>query len=595
MPATSELIVVLSSRPFDLQQVYKEQPSAGSEIMKRSIAISAAEELPDHWLGYDAVDVLVMSIDDGPLWRELAADSERLAAIEEWVELGGRLVLMCGGEQAEAAFGGGSGLATLLPGKFADVVRRLPDTGRLEQYANSEASIGAGGVRATISVPRLTDVEGNIEVYVGQRPRDLPLVVRSPRELGEIAFVGLDFAKPPLANWPGRTAFLQAVLRPYVASDGDRSDSQTLVTRGYNDLSGALRQSLGRSFAGLSPVTFSGVTLLALAYLLVLGPIDYFVIHRWLGRPIMAWVTFPLFVLLFTGAALALTDWRRGDGGVRVNRREVIDVDVLSGRTRGSYWATLYAPRAARLNLKFESATISNEVAATSQLSAWGLPGVGIGGMQSGGLDLGIVRNEYRYVDDLSGLEGVPVLTSSTKSFNAGWQTIVTPPLAATLTDVDGLVEGTIENHTGERLLNVLLFYNGWGYQLGNVDDGEQVTVNDELSPLRVKTIVTRSAIGRAAAREDESFVFRPEDVGADGLLNLIMFYEAAGGQAFVQLPNRYQADVDLSRLLDLGRAVVVANVEGGGSRLLDTDSGDELGKADSAEVIYRFVLPVRN
>jgi hypothetical protein len=591
-PATGELLAVLSSGPFDLTQAYKEQHAADGGIVKRSVAVRSASELPMDWFGYDGVDVLIMAVDEGSLWQELSADRGRLTAIERWVELGGRLVLLCGGESAQAAFGEGGGLATLLPGKFAEVVR-LPETGRLEQYANSESPIGAGG-RMAIRVPRLTDVDGNIEVYAGQRPSDLPLVVRSARGLGEIAFVGLDFAKPPLVDWPGRAAFLQAVLRPYVANDGARSTSQTLVTRGYNDLSGALRQAMGRSFPGLSPVSFSAVTVLALAYLLVLGPLDYFLVHRWLRRPMMAWVTFPLIVLLFTGAALAFTDWRQGDVGLRVNRREVVDCDTISGRARGTFWSTIFTTEAARLDLRCDVNALPRGGEPEVLLSAWGLPGGGIGGMQSGGMDLGIVRDAYRYTSSRDGLENVPVLTSATKSFLARWTAPIERPMIAELADVDGLVAGTVENRTGKKLRNVRLLYGEWGYRLGEIADGERVDVSDELSPLRVKTIVTRSAIGKIASSDEDAIVFSPGDAGPDGILDLMMFYEAGGGRGFAQMSNRYQSDIDLSRLLELGRAIVVADVDSGGSQLIDAENGQKLGKADSSEVVYRFVLPVR-
>jgi hypothetical protein len=592
VPATSELLLVLGSTPLDLKEVYREQHEPQAEVVKRTVSVNSASELPVDWFGYDGVDLLIMSVDDGALWRELSADRERLAAIERWVELGGRLLLMCGGEQAEAVFGHNGGLVALLPGKYAEVVR-LPETGRLEQYANSESSIGAGGRRA-ISVPRLTDVDGNIEVYSGQRGTDLPLVVRSARGFGEITFVGLDFAKAPLADWPGRTAFLQALLRPHVADDGARSASQTLVTRGYNDLSGALRQAMGRSFAGLSPVSFSAVTVLALTYLLVLGPIDYFLVHRWLRRPMMAWVTFPLIVLLFTAAALAFSDWRKGGTGIRVNQRQIVDIDSIAGRARGTYWSTMLTPQAAKLSVRLNVQALPQSEEPQVLFSTWGLPGRGIGGMQSSGMDLGIIRDAYRYTDSRDGLDNVPVLTSATKSFFARWTAPVEPPMVAELVDVEGLVSGTVENRSGTLLRNVRLLYREWGYRLGDMADGRSVEVSDELDLLKVKTIVTRSAVGKVMASNEEAVVFRPEAVGADGILDLMMFYEAAGGRGFAQMANRYQADVDLSRLLELGRAIVIADVDRGGSNMVDADGGAALGEADSSEVVYRFVLPVR-
>jgi hypothetical protein len=72
------------------------------------------------------------------------------------------------------------------------------------------------------------------------------------------------------------------------------------------------------------------------------------------------------------------------------------------------------------------------------------------------------------------------------------------------------------------------------------------------------------------------------------------MFYDAVGGFSFAQLQNRMQAYCDLSRFPQLGRAVLVADVETEGSRLVNPESGAAIGEVDTAAVIYRFVLPVR-
>jgi hypothetical protein len=167
----------------------------------------------------------------------------------------------------------GAPLAEFVPGRFTELVR-LPETAPLEHFARSEVPLAAGSSRTTMMVPQIVDVVGNVEVYAGQRSSDLPLIVRKARGLGEVAFIGVDLAASPMKEWPGRMPLLQAVLRPYVAPRDDREAAQSLVARGYNDLSGALRQRLGRSFTGVAPMTFSVVTLLAIAYLLILGPVD---------------------------------------------------------------------------------------------------------------------------------------------------------------------------------------------------------------------------------------------------------------------------------------------------------------------------------
>ena len=76
--------------------------------------------------------------------------------------------------------------------------------------------------------------------------------------------------------------------------------------------------------------------------------------------------------------------------------------------------------------------------------------------------------------------------------------------------------------------------------------------------------------------------------------MNLMMFYEAAGGLKFAQLPNRFQSDCDLSAMLKpgLGRAVLVAEVPEAGSRLIDQSSSEPIDD-DVATVVYRFVISV--
>jgi hypothetical protein len=74
-----------------------------------------------------------------------------------------------------------------------------------------------------------------------------------------------------------------------------------------------------------------------------------------------------------------------------------------------------------------------------------------------------------------------------------------------------------------------------------------------------------------------------------------MMFYEAMGGSKFAQLPNRFQADCDLSGMLtpNLGRAVLVAEVPQPGSRLIDKSSGEPMHN-DATTLVTRFVIPVK-
>ena len=144
---------------------------------------------------------------------------------------------------------------------------------------------------------------------------------------------------------------------------------------------------------------------------------------------------------------------------------------------------------------------------------------------------------------------------------------------------------GTIENRTGRQLRNVRLLYGDWGYRLGRSEAGGRIEVGDELEPAQREDDRHAGRARRTGCRgEAEASVFVAERASAEELLNLMMFYEAAGGLGFAQLPNRYQAYCDLSRLLELGPGDPGgrrARRPAAGWSMRDSEPGD--GERDSA------------
>jgi hypothetical protein len=296
---------------------------------------------------------------------------------------------------------------------------------------------------------------------------------------------------------------------------------------------------------------------------------------------------------------MSLAAWRNGGAVSRANRLELVDVDTIAGRARGTLWTTICSPTATKLDLSVNGPRLGTDSTQGKEmlLSWWGLPGTGIGGMQSGGIDLGIVHSGYRYGSDRNSLLGVPILASATKSLISRWTSPVSTMIDAELSDQDGLAVGSITNRTGFRLQNVRLLYGSWAYRLGDLNAGKHVDVGEQLSPRKVKTIVTHDALGETgtAMGTAEGQLFTPEKASAKEILRLMMFYEAAGGYGFAHLPNRYQAYCDLSRTLELGRAILVADATGPVAQLVDESTEAEVGdKQDESTVVYRFVLPVK-
>ncbi len=596
LPSTGELLLQLGAGSLGLDEVLADQEAVDSSLTSNFVQVTDVDSLPTDWFGYEAVDVLVLTTSDVAFCERLAADARRLEALRRWLELGGRLVV-CSGRTATKLLAAGMPLAEFVPGKFTELVR-LPQTQTLENFAGSGDAISQSGARQSIPLPQLVDVQGRVDLF--GRGNELPIVVRAARGLGELVFVGVDLTESPFADWSGRRPFLRAVLRPYLVEPDASQSKQKLVSLGYDDLAGALRQRLGLSFTNVAVIGFPIVAALIIGYLLLLGPIDYLLVERVTRRPWVAWLTLPVIVLATSLGAAVLVGAAKKTDGLRINQAELVDFDLTTGRTRGICWATLYSPRAEQFDVALAPRLPNGQPAAGAQsLVSWlGLPGSGLGGMHAAGEPIDVAGVSYRAATNWSELLGMPVLTSSTKSLFARWDNAktagVTLPLAADLAvDEDGLLVGSLTNETGATLADACLLYGQWGYRLGDLGPGQRLEVGPQLNAYRVKTIVTRRARSGAETEQD---TFLADRATVDELLSVMMFYQAAGGEGFAGLPNRYQADCDLSRLLELDRAILFANGTRGGSRWTDAATGDSLeSEQDTSTVVYRFVIPVNN
>jgi hypothetical protein len=599
LPATAELLVTLAPAPFGFREAISDRAASTGLHARRVVELATIADLPDRWIGYEAIDVLVLSIGDGSLWRELARDERRLSALREWIELGGKLVILFGGRAGPGLVDGEVSLALIAPGKFDGErsLGRLPDTSAIKHYAQSDVEIVRTGERSQLGIVQLADPEGHVELYA-RGPAHSPLVVRAPRGLGGVTFIGLDLDVPPLSTWSGRNGLLRAVMKPLVGGDEAVGVSRNLMTTGYEDLSGTLRQQLAESFSGVRPTSFSAVVGLSLFYVFVLGPVQLLLVRGWFKKSWAAWVSFPLVLFLFAAGAVALANARDTGGGSRVNSAEIVDIDVSSGQARGTYWATLYSPSAKRYDVTFATNYSTMPSDGLDAFLSWnGLAGSGIGGMRSAGPDFGQLPAGYRQPIPRK-LEGVPLLSAGTKSFIARWSSPAGPSIDAELRDDNTMLAGKIVNQTGLPLKNARLLYGSWAYRLKDIEPSGVRTFDSETVPISVKTLLTGLALGApvGALLRSERNVLATEQASVDELLNVMMFYEAAGGAGFAGLPLRYQAECDLSRQLELGRAVLIAEVEDPTSHLdvAGVPGAEIVASESNSRTIYRFVLPVQ-
>lgn len=568
IPATERLIVEVGSRA----------PIA--EAMDEAVtARVAAEALPATWLGYEGVETLLVAGGDSRALAEMPPADRQIVAISDWVARGGRLVIAVG-DRAPALLGQGGPLESLAPGRVTGVAP-LVRTESIEEYAEAAAPVPSRE-QGAVRLAQVADVSGRVEAYAGGRAEGLPLVVRSWRGFGEVTFAAIDLDAPAIQQWSGGQRLTARVLGLSGGAGGQGADSGgALVKRGFNDLAGEAYVKLGESFEGVTTTPMTALVAAVVAYLAIIGPGAYLLGHRVLGRTGAAWVVLPLVIVAVGVAAYAWRGQSTGDR-VRVNQLELVDVDCQTGFERGVAWAQVFSPRAARYDLSYSLAGAgrADEPPASGFLTWYGLPGTGLGGMQTPADSLLSTEAGYQVAATPEGLRGAPINLRASKAVTARWTATERPAVEMDLTATSaGLVEGVLTNATGRELRDCRLLYGGWGWRLPAMPPGAVVSVDASVRPARFRTILMRG-FRRAGGEKQRSLA---------ELAHLMMFSQELGGREYAGLDNAYQAFCDLSGALRAGRPVLLARCDEPRIRLMS--GGEELDTVQpTGGAYFRFI-----
>lgn len=446
--------------------------------------------LPDRWIGYDAVDVVVLGTGKRDFVLQLAQDGEsaRRNALLEWVRRGGQLVMSCGRNKQEVA----QLLARmpLLDVKVtgSEVMATLPVVSNQWSERINLAPL------QQVEVATLTAGQG---VNVLVREARKPVIVQSARGLGRVVLVAFDLDAPPFSTWDGQDAFwarLRKEVAPYIpgrargkpaAADGQPGPQRGFGDEQKYDYRADLKRLL-ETFEEAPTISFTWVALFLLGYILLVGPLDYFILKKLFKRLELTWVTFPLTVLVVSVAAYCTAYAMKGDD-LRINKIDVVDVDLNEpGQVYGTSWFTLFSPRVATYTVGIEPAgDWAAPVPEGGPKPVMTLLEGGDRAFRAGSQDL--FRRPYLYADDESGLVRVPIPVWATRSFSANWHAPVkpkTPPVGFT-DDVGPLrlsrdgqaLVGRLTNNLPVKLTGVTLIFRDRCYSLDALEPGESKRV----------------------------------------------------------------------------------------------------------------------
>ncbi|MEM8678897.1 MAG: hypothetical protein AAGF97_06000, partial [Planctomycetota bacterium] len=434
--------------------------------------VTNSAELPDDWFAWQGVDLLIIPTGDLTFVESIA--EPQWAAMIEWVRCGGRLILSVG-TQAEQVFAADSSLSTFAPGKMTQLIRQR-ETGALENYA--ALSRRARGTRISLAdekgrfvgVPAVgfESVEGVVKSTDGRGASRVDWVIQRAFGLGVVTVVSTDLDVGPLAAWDGRAQLLAKLMRETLGGkqdDAGERDSKAVSHFGFNDVSGQLRTAL-EQFPGVRLVPFGVIGAIAVAFTLLIGPVDFLATGRDPQRSHWTWLSLVVVILGTTAGILWLADSWKGRG-LRCNQVNLVDIDRSSGAVRGTNWSHVYVAEPSLVNGELRTSHAAAGWSTQDRLFSWhGLAGDGFGGMNSNatvGQSLPPYRIRFRITGDEvdSSVRDLLVPQWSSRRLAGLWNGEGPTPSSPSLkvTKRTGLLEGQVTNPLGIPLKSTYLCF----------------------------------------------------------------------------------------------------------------------------------------
>ncbi len=454
--------------------------------------------LPEVWYGYESVDVVILPTGgswQGSIAQRLMLDTKRRTALETWVRLGGHLVVSVSSNAAMVANRNTFPLEPVLPADIdpegtlrvermaglREMIMRLPADRRITK--DEVASLGP------IEMARLKP-RPFARTRATEPASGLPSIVQAPYGLGKITLVAIDVDQEPFGSWLHNRDFWVALLDLRIpGTEGGQvgGPPQPWQYYEFQDLATRFASEL-EIFGGIRIVPFWWVALFILIYIILVGPLDYFVLKQLMKRLTGAermewtWITFPSIVLLVSIGSYYLAYYLKGDE-LRINKVDLLDIDLdpRSQRVYGHTWFSVFSPRLQHYNLSLEP--IGFGTAETNVLSWMGRPGYGARSLGRTGVGGSLFQRTYEYRDDARLLYGVPIHVWSSKNLECRWEAPLDKdqlPIRYEFRVDQKQLQGRVTNLLPEDLFDAHLIFGDRVLTIGRIQAGQSVELSRE-------------------------------------------------------------------------------------------------------------------
>ena len=606
--STDYLTILVSDNDAFSTSVKKTLGVVSSELSRDSdqhvVQISADGDLPFDELGWHSVNRVILSCPSASALIEWPP--EKWAAISNWVGSGGQLVLIGDPEDLE--------LLSVTP--LQDFLPAIATSGEMTSSRELERFVGNSRRRLInrgdpgIKFIAFSEPLPSASSVLMATDENSQLIFRLAEGFGQVMFVGFNLESQRLAQWESYSVLLEKALASgSSAQSGGQAEQRneanragTAVTHyGYDDLAGQLRVPLD-DFSTVHFLDFTLIAILIGLYILCISFGDYFFLKRFAKRMEMTWITFPLIALLFCGVAWGIAAFTR-PSTLQVNQLEIIDITPDEDYSRGTSWVNIYSPSGQNIDVALASETALGLDVAQSAVTWQGLPGNGLGGMETVATT-GFKRTAYRQTGsdpDGNGLdvaiEQLPLQVSSTRSLVANFKLENPPSISSQLLIRRDRLQGTFKNPLDVPIFNGKIFFGSYVYRLKKtMQPGDVVFMETGADEKTIRTYLNQTSAkgttGNDAGRT-QNRPWNPRDKSLTRIADVMMFFEAAGGKTYTGLSHGYIARVDCTPLLELNRAVLVGQLQSGSQLKINGSDTSEL--YDSSVTMVRIVLPVEN
>jgi hypothetical protein len=434
--SASTLIGVLSDDSTALDNLAAVNPGG----LRPSVVHLGLSDLVDSAPALRSFDLLV--VDD---FATDGLSAIQRSAIADYVQTGGHLLVGTGASWRRTVAG--------LPPELLPM--------QLNSLASLDSSPALGGLSG-VQVATGSLSGGTAWLSEGSQP----LLAERTIGSGSVTLATFDWKQDPIAGWTGTDPLLRKFLvRTLFGSQGQQTSASFIggpfpgpfggQGSSLYQRSNALSQSLGNLPAlDLPSLALTGV--LVLIYVLLVGPINYFVLGA-LHRRALSWITLPLIAVIVAAGAYGGGIWTKGQS-VQANQLSIVHVEPGSGRAYLETYTGILTP------------TRGDYLAGTGRQPVLVSPIASYNGYGN------VVRADLR-VNVTDGTIGLPGMTAFTLRGFATEGIIAAPQLTGHMQLVNGQLTGTIENRSSTTFTDAVVIA-GDGYQkLGALAPGASLSV----------------------------------------------------------------------------------------------------------------------